>query len=102
MKKNRFKKLMINEIEIWKEFELENDNFLECRKKYSKEFLEIYNQGFDFYISGDWEKAKALFEQAQEMLEEIDNPIQKLLDFINENNCVTHLDWIGAKTIHDF
>lgn len=64
--------------------------------------MEIYNKGFDFYVSGDWEKAKNLLEQAQEMLDENDYPIQKLVEFINENDCTKPVDWNGAKIIYEF
>lgn len=102
MKKIRFKKLMENEIKIWEEFELENENFLKCRKKHKKEFKEIYNKGFNFYLEGDWEKAKELLNGAQNMLDELDNPIGKILDYINENNCVKPTNWNKGRLIYDF
>lgn len=64
--------------------------------------METYKKGFDFYISGDWEKARDLFEQAQELVEINDNPIQKLLEFLNEHNCIKPSDWNGARIIYEF
>lgn len=92
----------MNGLQVWEEFELESERFLECRKTYKKEFIEIYNKGFDLYKNGDWEKAKNLFEKAQEMMEEIDNPIRYLLEFIDEHNCVKPFDWNGMRIIYDF
>lgn len=89
-------------MKLWEEFELESESFLECRKNFTPEFMETYRKGFDFYVTGDWEKSKDFLEQAQEMLEIIDNPIHKLLEFLNEHNYVKPLDWTGARIIYDF
>ncbi len=64
--------------------------------------MQIYNSGFEFYQSGDWEKATELLQEAQDMLDEIDNPIQKLLEFIKDHKCVKPLNWEGARIIYEF
>jgi hypothetical protein len=44
----------------WKEFIAEDRDFELARKNYSDEFYKIYNDAFDSYTGGDWNKAKKL------------------------------------------
>ena len=93
--------MLVNEYNIWEEFEIGDIDFINCRGKYSKDFLEVYTGGFDLYEKGDWDKAKILFIKAQNKIGEIDYPIQKLLNLIEENNCKPPLNWKGARIIEE-
>ena len=55
---------MKNKIEPWKHFE-KNSDFLLTRKEYPQEFMNCYNQGMDFFIQGNWHKAKEFFGAAE-------------------------------------
>jgi len=102
MKHKIYSKLLNNEFQFWELFEKYDFRFLKCREKYTEEFMQTYNQGFEAYLSGDWEKAKLILEKAEEILEEEDLPIRILLDFMNNHEFKKPLEWTGARIINDF
>jgi len=70
------------------------------RKKYSPEFYENYNMGFNFFQDGDWPKAKLCFETAQEILGDKDGPTENLMRIMKESNFVKPHDWKGNRSEH--
>lgn len=50
-----------NDIQISAYFE-SNADIVAMRKPFTKEFNNHYNNGFRYYLSGDWEKARKEFE----------------------------------------
>ncbi len=79
--------------EIWKEFEDNDEDYTIMRKKYKQEFYDYYNQGFQYYQIGEWMKAKASFEKAQEVLGDKDGPTENLMHIMKKDNFVRPVDW---------
>merc|ERR1719399_2362670 len=53
----------------------------EMRKRYSVEFLQLFNMGFQNYMEGEWQVANGLLEKTRRMLGTEDGPSSALLDF---------------------
>lgn len=55
---------MNGDFSVWSDF-LENEtDFKIVNSKFTKEFYDEYNIGFDCFIKGDWEDAKYHFEKS--------------------------------------
>jgi len=81
---------------VWDEL-TKDDEFQLVRKKFKRDFYDTYNKGFDYYIRGEWEKAKEYFELVQEKLGELDGPTKHLLSFMRESNFKS-TEWHGYKS----
>lgn len=48
---------------VWKDFIADDEDFAFMRNSLDKKFYALYNQAFDEFQFGDWNKAKEFFEQ---------------------------------------
>ena len=84
---------------LWDEFEKEDEDFSFIRNKYNENYYKMYNEAFDEFQFGDWEKAKTLFE---EFLDENDDdgPSQYLYDIMESNNFKRPFNWKGNRFVN--
>merc|ERR1719188_624592 len=52
------------------------------RKKYSVEFLQIFNMGYRNYAQGEWKAASIFLSMSRSTLKQADGPSQALLRFM--------------------
>jgi hypothetical protein len=64
------------------------------RNKFSDKFYDLYNEGFNEYEHGDWEKAKKHFDMSKNLLKE-DGPIEYLLKVMGFFGFQRPAEWKG-------
>lgn len=64
-----------------------------------KEFFKAFNKGFDAYISGDWNKAKDILSQIEEIKGMGDYPTQNILEVMKEYNFKSPSNWRGYREL---
>lgn len=69
------------------------------RRKYSVEFLETFNMGYQNYNQGEWEVARRLLTHTQKMLGFRDGPSVALLRYMEANGFEAPERWQG---VHHF
>ena len=79
-------------------------DFSDLRKKYNKQFGELWKESYAAYKSGDWSKAHRLLKDGLDMCPE-DGPSKTLLNVI-ETMCVrpgynAPEDWQGWRALTD-
>lgn len=67
------------------------------RKRFSREFLDTFAEGFKFYVDGEWKKARKEFLKVPILKGSEDMPTQNLLDFMAKTNFVAPEDWTGIR-----
>lgn len=82
----------------------ENDlDLVQLRRLATQEFLETYRKGLDYYLAGDWQKAKEMLQKSNEMMKEseskCDGPSQTLLSFMESNEWTCPPDWKGFRAL---
>lgn len=82
---------------VWKEFDENDLDYAIMRRKFTPEFYENYNYGFEMFMNGDWLEAKRYFEFASEILGDKDGPTENLIHIMKENNFVRPHDWKGNR-----
>jgi class 3 adenylate cyclase len=83
---------------VWREFEESDIDYSIMRRKFTEEFYENYNKGFDNFMNGDWNVAKKYFEAAEEVLGDKDGPTENLMHIMKEHNFVKPHDWKGNRS----
>ena len=89
--------MISNKFKIWDNYEKNDLDFSICRNKFTKEFYELYNQAFQYYLHGDWENAKKNFDLAEMVLGERDGPSQCILNYMREHNFTMPSNWKGGR-----
>ena len=84
---------------VWKDFIADDEDFAFMRNSLNKNFFALYNEAFDEFQFGDWNKAKELFEQILDTNDD-DGPSQYLYDILEQNNFERPLNWEGNKLIN--
>jgi len=70
------------------------------RRRYSTEFLQLFNMGFQNYMEGEWPVAGRLLTQTQSMLKgEEDGPSSALLRFMEQSNFNAPSGWAGIHEL---
>ena len=82
---------------VWNEFVSNDVDYVKIRQRYSKEFIDTYNEGMNKYIEGNWDEAKNLFLKAESILGDKDIPSQNILDYMKQYNYYAPVDWEGYK-----
>lgn len=96
MKRNNLREAAFsNELQISSLFETNADIAI-MRKPFTQKFSKNYNEGFNEYVKGNWDKAIELFNVALEVIPG-DVPIKRIKDFMSETNNVPPADWQGFK-----
>jgi class 3 adenylate cyclase len=110
--RERFKARQFLEAEKQQKFALDYDiagetavqkDIIEMREIYTKEFLCLFNRGYQNYTQGEWTVAKRVFSQTHTMLGVKDGPSGALLNFMEANasafNFAPPEGWNGVRTI---
>jgi hypothetical protein len=50
--------------QAWKEFISKDTDFTLARKEHTTEFYDFYQQGFEYFRKGEWEKSKEKLVEA--------------------------------------
>mmetsp|Transcript_7346 Transcript_7346/g.9166 ORF Transcript_7346/g.9166 Transcript_7346/m.9166 type:complete len:915 (+) Transcript_7346:148-2892(+) len=71
------------------------------RQHTTEEFDKIFKEGMNAYIQGEWEKARAAFENCNALKEEIggDGPSKTLLQFMDSHNFDCPPTWKGFRPL---
>jgi len=80
--------------DFWGDFIENSEDWSLMRAPYSDAFYSYYNEGFDEFNFGDWDKARQ-FLQAALKLRKDDRPTQKILDKMKSYNWKKPNNWIG-------
>lgn len=72
---------------------------VDMRSKYTEQFLQVFNMGYQNYYQGEWEAAKGLLTKTRTMLGFVDGPSCEILEFMASHNyeaicVVSHLTWL--------
>lgn len=71
-------------------------DLLVMRSSISQDFIETFIDGYNFYLDGDWQKAKDNLEKAIEFNGSVvDGPTASLLRVMGEQNFKAPKDWRG-------
>ena len=68
-----------------------------AQKKYTQNFYDYYNQGFQFYLNGNWKSAKKYFEKSEKELGEEDGPSKFLIKYMSEFEFNCPENWVGGR-----
>ena len=87
------------DILLWKH----DQDLVQLRCLSTEKFRECYRQGLDFYLSGDWEKARTHLIKANELMIESDvggdGPSKSLLFFMESREWNCPRDWKGYRPL---
>ena len=65
-------------------------------------FRAVYSRAFNFYISGEWGKAKEGFVEARSLLKsERYGPSLTLLRYMERRNFKAPADWVGYRKLNE-
>ena len=64
-----------------------------------QKFFEVFSNGFDEYIKGNWKLARDIFETVEEHKKMIDYPTRNLLIILEEANFKAPADWAGYRVL---
>jgi hypothetical protein len=71
----------------------------QMRRRYSVEFLQLFNMGFQNYMEGEWQVARKMLRETRWMLRQVeDGPSMALLRFMEKSDFIASSGWNG---IHD-
>lgn len=77
---------------------MNDEDLFELRKKFTKEFFDEWNKGFEYYIKGWWQNAAECFEKTKTMIPDYtDGPSVNLLKYITTFNFKAPSDWKGVR-----
>jgi len=85
----------------WINFITTNREFLKIRKRYSNEFIQTSNQGFEYFIQGNWDLAKKLFEKSNFLIGGQDLIIEEILRYMTKFNFITPQNWEGSRNLKE-
>ena len=87
---------------IAKKFQTDRDLII-MRKPFTREFEEKFKEGMDNYFSGNWSKARDLFEGTLKMIpnREKDGPSNTLINYMSEFGYRAPHDWKGFRELTD-
>jgi hypothetical protein len=64
-------------------------------------FTTTFEKAVDFYLAGDWQKAKTLFEHVLNDLKQDDGPTKTLYHFIKQHDFQAPQDWKGYRAFEE-
>ena len=80
---------------FWLDFIENSEDFEIMREPFTEEFNNNYNEGFDEFNFGDWNKAKEYLEKV--MAIRPDKPSERMLNTMKKYNYIKPAGWIGNK-----
>ena len=70
------------------------------RRKFSKEFFDLWRRGIHFYLDGEWEKAKSSMIETRDYFNNSqDGPSITLLDYMERRGFKAPEDWNGIRKL---
>lgn len=79
-------------------FDTDRD-LVEMRKLYPEKFFEVFKQGFDLYIQGDWSAARDVFNTVEEVKGMPDQPTRNLIEIMRQENFKAPSSWNGYREL---
>jgi hypothetical protein len=80
----------------------DNDgNIRTMRKRYTTEFFQQFNMGFQNYAQGEWAVARRFLASTQHELGIEDGPSTALLRFMEEHQFEAPKEWKGVRELYD-
>ncbi len=64
-----------------------------------QEFFDTFKEGFDLYLEGNWQGARAKFDKVEDIKGMVDYPTRNLLDILAETNYQAPRDWAGYRIL---
>ena len=99
---NDKKEIYKKEVEVTKnatKIVLEKDSYLELLSTKKKEqFYDLWDEGIDYYKSGDFKNAGKLFKKCLE-LDPTDGPVKTLLNYFDKCKYITPKNWKGVREL---
>ena len=78
---------------------LEKDSYLELlNTKKNEEFYDFWDDGIDYYKSGDFKNAGKLFKKCLK-IDPSDGPVKTLLNYFDKCKYITPKDWKGVREL---
>lgn len=97
--RDKYRKLCFDgQLHVSTKFELDKD-LVEMRKPFSAKFYEVFNEGYKYYIEGNWKKCKEVFETVESVKGFVDYPTRNLLAILEESHNVAPKDWEGYRVL---
>eukprot|EP00448_Togula_jolla_P014558 CAMPEP_0170573382 /NCGR_PEP_ID=MMETSP0224-20130122/2736_1 /TAXON_ID=285029 /ORGANISM="Togula jolla, Strain CCCM 725" /LENGTH=971 /DNA_ID=CAMNT_0010895967 /DNA_START=21 /DNA_END=2936 /DNA_ORIENTATION=- len=75
-------------------------DFIIMRRRYTVDFMQLFNMGYQNYSQGEWEVAKRMLSRTQTMLGHEDGPSVALLRFMESSNFVAPKKWANMRDLH--
>lgn len=97
-KKKLLLDMLNNKSNIWENYENSDNDYHIMRKKYTQNFFDLYNQGFEAYIKGNWKEAKNYFEECNNELDTPDRPATRILSIMSKHMFVMPEGWKFTET----
>ena len=98
IERNRYREMAFNnQLQVNNKFELDID-IKTMRQTIPKEFLQEFQKGFSWYISGDWMQAQIHFNQVLK-IRMSDNPTKLLLSVMEEYSFTSPDSWKGFRVL---
>mmetsp|Transcript_92633 Transcript_92633/g.145378 ORF Transcript_92633/g.145378 Transcript_92633/m.145378 type:complete len:980 (-) Transcript_92633:6-2945(-) len=82
-----------------KEFWEKDRNIKVMRKRFTTEFFQHFNMGYQNYAQGEWAVARRMLSFTQTMLGVDDGPSGAILHYMEEHQYVSPKDWIGVRIL---
>ena len=60
----------------------EQEELQECRNMFSQAFYDTFNEGFEYYIDGDWKKARKMLRHVESLKHMEDGPTRLILEIM--------------------
>ena len=96
------KEIFQKEVEVTKNATriiLEKDSYLELlNTKKNEQFYEFWDDGIDYYKSGDFKNAGKLFKRCLK-IDPSDGPVKTLLNYFDKCKYITPKDWKGVREL---
>lgn len=97
--RDKYRKLCFDgQLHASTKFEVDKD-LIEMRKPFTQKFYEVFNEGYQHYIKGDWKTCKQIFDTVEEVKGSVDYPTRNLLSFMEESHYVAPKDWEGYRVL---
>ena len=83
--------------DIWNDFVNDEDDFKLVREKFPDNFVDVYNNGMEYFRNGNWAEAKNCLVSAQELLGEEDPACKRNLEYMEKSNFTSPPNWKGYR-----
>ena len=89
---------IVDSMTKWEIIYLKDYDLRSYRKRLQQSFYSVFNDGFEYYIDGKWNKAKQKLMECQEMFPN-DGPTSVLLNVMEKLNFKAPRDWKGNRSL---